>query len=99
MWVNLRLTMWVHSNTTLILLSLTTSTTYGKLKHHVKIELCGRLRVLQLFNVDRVVQNERSAVFLVGRNGFHLKQRMRKDSRVLTCDVVRVSNVKIYVVV
>ena len=98
MWVNLRLTIWVHSNTTLILLSLTTSTTYGKPKHHVKIELCDRLRVLQLFNVDRVVQNERSALFLVGRNGFHLKQRM-KDSRVLTCDVVRVSNVKIYVVV
>ena len=91
--------MWVHSNTTLILLkSKNFYNGNGKPKHHVKIELCDRLRVLQLFNVDRVVQNERSAVFLVGRNGFHLKQRM-KDSRVRTCDVVRVSNVKIYVVV
>ena len=95
MWViNLRLTIWVHSNTTLKFKDFYN----GKPKHHVKIELCDRLRVLQLFNVDRVVQNEQSAVFLVGRNGFHLKQRM-KDSRVRTCDVVRVLNVKIYVVV
>lgn len=93
------MTIWVHSNTPLNLLKFKNFYNgNGKPKHHVKIVLCDRLRVLKLFNVDRVVQNERSAVFLVGRNGFHLKQRM-KDSRVLTCDVVRVSNVKIYVVV
>ena len=41
-------------------------------KRHIKIELCFKLSLLQLFHVDHVVHNRRSAF---STNGFHVKAK------------------------
>ena len=42
-------------------------------KRHIKIELCVRLSVLRLFQVDHVVQNKRSALLLARHEWFSRK--------------------------
>ena len=47
-------------------------------KRHIKIELCVKLSLLQLFHVDHVVQNRRSALSLAWYEWFSCKGKERK---------------------
>ena len=51
-------------------------------KHDIKIELYVKLSLLWLFHVDHVVQNRRTALPLLGTNGFHVKAKSERFTAV-----------------
>ena len=63
-------------------------------KRDIKIELCVKSSLLQLFYVDHVVQNRRSDFRLLCTNGFHVKAN-NEDLLLRARVVVRTSNTKI----